>query len=117
AAPDLEIHLAGRYALDGPVAREADVPAEDEGHLVLRVALGALDLARIARRKEAARLLPDVGQRALEDLALDASDRVGGEVVEPWVRAIELSQQRRPGREHRPALEDLDLHAHLEHVG
>src|ERR1019366_2716754 len=36
AAPDLKIRLAARNALDGPVAREPDVPAEDEAPLVLR---------------------------------------------------------------------------------
>src|ERR1019366_1666138 len=116
AAPDLKIRLAARNALDGPVAREPDVPAEDERHLVLRVAFRALDLASVAPGEEPARLCPDVGQRALKDLALDAGDRLGRDVFEAGVCAIQLPQERRAPREPRPSLEDLHLYAHLEHV-
>ena len=86
------------------MAGEADVPAEHERHLVLRVALGALDFAGVAGGEEGARLFPDLAEGALEDLALDAGDRLGGDRVEPGVCLVEFAQQRRPRREQGAAL-------------
>ncbi len=41
----------------------------------------------------------------------------GGDLVEAVVRAVQLVELGGPHREQRAALEHLDLHAHLEHVG
>src|SRR5579872_4824796 len=80
AAPDLVVELALRHPGDGPVAPEAHVPAEDQRHLVLRVPLGAFNLGGAAGFEVAARLGPDLGERPLEYLALDAGDGVGRDV-------------------------------------
>ena len=66
AAPDLVIDLAGRVAVLCPVGRLSQVPAEDQGHAVLRVALGPLDLARVALQEIGAGFLPDILKRRLE---------------------------------------------------
>src|SRR5262245_35254892 len=59
AAPDLVVDGPRRLPGVGPVRREAEVPAEDQRHLVLGVAPGQLDLRRVAAFEEGAGLLPD----------------------------------------------------------
>ena len=119
AAPDLVVGAAVRVAVDRPAAGLAEVPAEHQRHLVLRVALGAGDLGRVALRARSARVSPRprrAWRGARPSRAARAARR--GSVVE---RRRGCGRPRRAcaarGREHRAALQHLHLHAHLEHVG
>src|SRR5271166_565963 len=47
SAPDLVIHASRRLPHIGPVRGLAEIPAEDQCHLVLRISLPALDLAGV----------------------------------------------------------------------
>src|SRR5262245_44309299 len=58
-APDLVVDGPGWLSCIGPVRRLPEIPAEDEGHLVLRIALPALDLAGVALSEIVSRLRPD----------------------------------------------------------
>src|SRR5439155_8461966 len=59
-APDLVVQLPRRFAGIRPAARQAEVPAEDQGHPVLWVRLCSDQLARIAALEEGAGLVPDL---------------------------------------------------------
>src|SRR5690606_30799376 len=117
AAPDLVVHAARRLARDGPFAREAEVPAEDERHAMLRIALGALDLPRIALGEEGARALPDRLAAIAEDVLLELLAHRCGHRLDARVGLVGVVEALRARAEHGAALEHLDLHAHLEHVG
>ena len=60
AAPNLEVHRAVVDASVRPAAAEAKVPAEDEGHLALRILLGTRNLLRVLQlvEREVDRFLP-----------------------------------------------------------
>ena len=88
AAPDLVVDRPRRLARVRPVRRLAEVPAEDQRHLVLGVALGPLDLRRVALAEVVARLLPDLRQRGPEERLLERRpDRPPGSASRPsWAR-------------------------------
>jgi hypothetical protein len=86
--------------------------------LVLGIALGAFDLAGDRGGSQKARVSVQACRAGAQDAALQARallrrDRIQAEGC-ALVELIELARAR---REQRAALEHLDLHAQLEHVG
>ena len=65
-APHLVVELARRLAGVRPPARQAQVPAERQGHFVLAVGVGPRGLRRVALEPELARLSPDFFERKAE---------------------------------------------------
>ena len=118
-APHLVVERAVGDAAVGPCRRQAEVPAEDERHLELRVPLGARDLLGVLELVEGERdrLVPDGLHRLAEDLLLETSRDVRRDRIERRVLHEELVQLLGARGEHRPLLEHLQVDAHLEHVG
>jgi len=118
-APHLVVERAIADAAVGPGAAQAEVPAENERHLALRIFLRARDLLRVLElvEREVHRLLPDVGERLAEDRLLEPLARLRRDGLEGRVLEEELVELGRARREHGALLEHLQLDARLEHVG
>src|SRR5512138_545015 len=78
STPDLVVGLACRLARARPARGHAEVPAEAQGHLVLLVGAPPLGLRGLASLPVALGLLPDLGERAPQDLGLDLLALGGG---------------------------------------
>src|SRR5204862_3132477 len=75
-APDLVVQLPRRFAGVRPPAGKPQIPAEDQGHPVLRIHLRSGQLAWIAALEEVARLVPDLLEARAEVRLLNL-DAVG----------------------------------------
>jgi hypothetical protein len=64
----------------------AEVPAEDQRHLVLGLTLGARHLGGVAREEEVARALPTRSPGLQQDLLLERRAHVVGQRLEARVR-------------------------------
>ena len=84
---------------------------------MLRVLRGALELNRVALGEEALALGPHLGGGATQHGLLDLGELGGGDGLEGVVLAPEAVELVAALGEHRAALEHLDFHALLEHVG
>merc|ERR1719353_771267 len=93
-APHLVIERALGDAVVRPRRREAEVPAEDERHLELRVLLGARDLLGVLEllERELHRLRPDLRHRLAEDLLLEARLQIGRDRLDRRVLDEEVVQ-------------------------
>ena len=116
-APDLIVKHSIRDAGISPTGGLAKIGTEHQGELMFGVFLGALHLGRIALEEKLPGLGPDGIQRLAEEVFLERRPHGGRQRLDRVVGSIHLVEFRAAHGEHRPALEDLDLHAQLEHVG